>query len=374
MIKFLHCADLHLDSPLASLDLRRAEVRRNELRAALTSLTFWARTNKIDFLLISGDLFDSAYVSRDTVALLQREFASLGDCRVIIAPGNHDPYTAQSYYRRADFPENVYIFDSPELSCFDFPDKNTTVYGWAFTSDAMERAPLAGFTTENTTRINLLCAHADLDAASRYAPVTSRELAACGFDYAALGHQHSHGGIIPLGGGYAAYSGCLEGRGFDETGIKGAVLGAAEKEDGLKFAAKMVRFCKRHYEVETLDISGAASNADAANKIAALLTERGWGDDCALRVRLIGEVSGDCRLAPAFLAERFAQMFLLEVIDETIPAADAGKLADDPTLAGAFYRSLSGLLRSDDAETREIASLAMRYGLNALQGGDMIDF
>ena len=59
MIKFLHCADLHLDSPLASLDLRRAEVRRNEFRAAFTSLTLYAKLNKIDFLLISGDLLES---------------------------------------------------------------------------------------------------------------------------------------------------------------------------------------------------------------------------------------------------------------------------------------------------------------------------
>lgn len=374
MIKFLHCADLHLDSPLAALDLRRAELRRNELRAALTSLTLSCKMNSADFLLISGDLLDASRVSRDTIDLLRREFAAIPDTKVIIAPGNHDPYTHASYYRRADFSDNVYIFDSAELSCFDFPEKNTTVYGWAFTSDKMERAPIDGFTVEDPSRINILAAHADLDTISDYCPVTSAELAKCGFDYAALGHQHAHTGVKTLGRGYAAYSGCLESRGFDELGMKGAVLAAAEKDGALKFGAKFVRFCKRHYEIETLDITGAASNADAAERIGAMLNERHYGDDTALRLRLTGNVSGDFKLAPAFLTERFPQLFILELVDETLPLMDSEKLAGDPTIRGAFYRSLAPMLESADESERETAARALRYGLAALAGGEITDF
>ncbi|MBO5219763.1 MAG: DNA repair exonuclease [Clostridia bacterium] len=373
MIKLLHCADLHLDSPLTALDVRRAGLRRNELRAALTSLTLSAKMNAADFLIISGDLFDSTRVSRDTVELLRREFAVIGDTIVIIAPGNHDPYTHASYYRRTEFSDNVYIFDSPELSCFDFPEKNTTVYGWAFTSDSMERAPLGGFTVENPSRVNILAAHADLDKTSSYCPVTSAELARCGFDYAALGHQHTHNGVMTLGRGYAAYAGCLEPRGFDELGPKGAVLVAAEKTDSLKFAAKFVRFGKRRYESEALDLTGARSNADAVGRIEALLSEKHYGDDTALRLRLTGNVADDFRLAPAFLAEQFPQLFLLEVIDETLPLLDADKLSADPTLRGAFYRSLAPMLASPDESERETAARALRYGLTALAGSDITD-
>lgn len=77
MIKFLHAADLHLDSPFSALPPDKAEVRRAEFRAAFTSLTMYARMNKIDFLFLPGDLFDSDYASRDTVALMRREFANL---------------------------------------------------------------------------------------------------------------------------------------------------------------------------------------------------------------------------------------------------------------------------------------------------------
>ncbi|MBQ8551803.1 MAG: DNA repair exonuclease [Clostridia bacterium] len=372
MIKILHCADLHLDSPLSSLDITKAELRHSDMRAAFTSLTLSAKMNKVDFLLISGDLFDGAFVSRDTIALICREFAAIPDCKIIIAPGNHDPYTQSSYYRRGEFPENVYIFDSSELSCFDFPEKNTTIYGWAFTSEHMDTCPLEGFSVEDPTRINLLVAHGELDASgSKYCPIPSKLLCECGFDYAALGHVHTYSELKQLGSGYAAYSGCLEGRGFDECGEKGAVLAAAEKDISLQFAAKFVRFCKRCYEIERLDITGAASNVDAVDKLSALISERRYGADTALRVHLTGNVAGDFKLSPKFLEERFSQLFMLEVIDETLPLLESGRLRDDPTLRGEFYRSLETMLSSNDPEVRETAAMALRCGLSALAGEEI---
>ncbi len=375
MIKILHCADLHLDSPLSSLDLSRAELRRNEIRAALTSLILSAKTNSADLLLISGDLFDGEFVSRDTVGLLRSEFASIPDCRIIIAPGNHDPFTHSSYYNRSDFSDNVYIFDSPEISSFSFPEINTTVYGWAFTSERMEKAPLEGFTIDDPSNINILVAHGDLDNAnSIYCPLNRAELVRCGFDYVALGHKHAFSEIEELGSGYIAYPGCLEGRGFDELGMKGAILAAADKAPTLKFAAKFVRFCKRHYEIETLDLDGCRSNADVADRISEMLSEKRYGSDTALRIRLTGEVSGDFKLAPSFLAERFGQMFILELIDETLPLLDSQRLETDATIRGAFYRSLADMLASEDESERETAARALRYGLAVLSGEEVIDF
>ncbi len=372
MIKILHCADLHLDSPLSSLDIDKAEMRHSDMRASFTSLTLSAKMNEVDFLLISGDLFDGAFVSRDTIALICREFAAIPDCKIIIAPGNHDPYTQSSYYRLGEFPENVYIFDSPELSCFEFPEKNTTVYGWAFTSEHMESCPLEGFSVEDPTRINLLCAHGELDVnESKYCPIPSKLLADCGFDYAALGHIHAYSDTKKLGAGYAAYSGCLEGRGFDECGEKGAVLAVADKEVSLQFAAKFVRFCKRCYQIERLDITGAASNADAVDKLSALINEKHYGADTALKVRLVGNVAGDFKLSPKFLSEQFPQLFMLEVIDDTLPLLDGDKLRDDPTLRGEFYRSLEAMLSSDDPESRATAAAALRCGLAALSGEEI---
>ena len=70
MIKIMHTGDIHLDSPFSSLTSRQAEVRRNELRAAFTSMMTYAKMNNTDLLLIAGDVFDAEYVTRETVSLL----------------------------------------------------------------------------------------------------------------------------------------------------------------------------------------------------------------------------------------------------------------------------------------------------------------
>lgn len=376
MIKFLHAADLHLDSPFSALPPDKAEVRRAEFRAAFTSLTMYARMNKIDFLFLPGDLFDSDYASRDTVALMRREFANLPDCRVIIAPGNHDPFTGTSYYRRAEFPDNVFIFDTDELGAFEFPDKNTTVYGWAFTSGQMTKCPLDSFEPEDRTRINILCAHGDLGkSGSVYCPISYETLEKSGLDYAALGHIHEFSGVKQYGGTWAAYSGCLESRGFDELGAKGAVIGAAEKENGeTKLGAKFIRFSKRVYESETLDVTGAEDNAEITEKIGAMIAGNHYGEDTALRLILTGSLPSGVTVSKSFIQARFPRLFLIETIDRTMPLLDAAALERDPTIRGAFYRSLKDKLGSPDENERETAAAALRYGLAALAGADVVDF
>lgn len=375
MIKILHCADLHLDSPLSARDSARATAGRRDVRAALTSLTLYIKSNGIDFLLISGDLFDGAFVSRETVALLCHEFASIPSCRVIIAPGNHDPYTFSSYYRMAELPENVYVFKNSKVEYFDFPDKNTTVYGWAFTSDAMESCPLdEEFTVNSNERINLLVAHGELDGAeSKYCPISSKMLAKCGFDYIALGHRHAYDGVNPCGGGYVAYSGCLEGRGFDELGVKGAVAAAIDKESTPKLASKFVRFCKHRYEIAECDITGVKSNADVLDRISSVIHDGHYGDDTVLRLRLVGEVPGECKPSVAFLEGQFPIVYSIEIIDGTVGAKENNRLRDDLTINGAFYRSLEEMLDSEDESEREIAAMALKYGLAALSGSDLSD-
>ncbi len=374
MIKFLHCADLHLDSPLAALDMRRAQVRRNEFRAAFTSLTLYVKMNKIDFLLISGDLFESEYASKDTIALLKREFAAIPDCEVIIQPGNHDPYTPRSLYRRAEFSDNVHIFDSEELSCFDFPEKNTSIYGYAFTSPRLEHCPFESTHPTDPSKINILMAHGEVGkTVSDSCPIPNEVIEQSGYDYIALGHYHDYSGLQKLGSTYYAYSGCLEGRGFDELGEKGAVIGVADKQNSeLQLGARFVRFSKRCYESLRLDVSGARTNADIVGNLAGLIAEKHFGEDTALRVTLTGEVAGELRISEEFISSQFPQLFLLKLEDATMPLLDAAQLKNDPTIRGAFYKTLEEMLSSSDSD-RELAARALRYGLAAISGSDITE-
>ena len=277
MIKILHCGDIHLDSPFQLQDAEKSDIRRNELRGTFSSLTLYAKSNNIDLMLIAGDLFDSEYVTKETVALVCREFASIPECRIVISPGNHDPYTENSVYARTAFPDNVYLFDSSSLSYFSFDDIGVDVYGYAFTSPTMTENPFAGHTPKKSDRINILCAHGDTRTPiSNFCPITASDIKNSGFDYIALGHYHDSDGVEKAGDTYYAYSRCLEGRDFGETGHKGAISAEMSKDGGVfSITSKGLRFSKRRYEAETLDVSGACDDKTVQSKIKALLAEYG---------------------------------------------------------------------------------------------------
>jgi DNA repair exonuclease SbcCD nuclease subunit len=230
-VKILHCADIHLDSPFADRSPEKAAVRRNELRGAFSSMMTYARLNGVDIMLIPGDLFDNEYVTPDTVSLVLREFKDNKSCRFVISPGNHDPYTQNSVYDKIEFPLNVYIFNSEQLSLFSFDDLETDVYGYAFTSGVLEYNPFAGRNPKDPGRMNILCAHGELGVpVSHNCPIKLTDITNSTFDYVALGHIHNSKGIEHSNGVYYGYSGCIEGRDYGECGYKGALYGEISKK------------------------------------------------------------------------------------------------------------------------------------------------
>ena len=141
-MKILHTGDLHLDSAFHSLTERQAEIRKNELRAAFTSMMTYARMNDISLALFAGDVFDSAYATRETLSLLAAEFARFGR-PVVIATGNHDP--SGTLWNGVDFPDNVTILGKPEMQRVVFPELNCEVWGYGFDTQNLDKSPLEGF-------------------------------------------------------------------------------------------------------------------------------------------------------------------------------------------------------------------------------------
>ena len=367
MIRIMHTGDIHLDSAFSRLDSRHAEIRRNELRAAFTSMMLSAKMNGADLMLISGDLFDSEFVTRETAALLCREFANFGK-PVYIAPGNHDPALPKSFWFRASLPENVHVFTSPSVEVFHLDELNVSVYGYGFDAQDLETSPLKNTSVEDKSRINLLVCHCDMHSASSTdCPVTADELRAFGADYAALGHIHNP--PAPTDDPWC-YCGCLEPRGFDETGIKGACMVEIEKKDvAADVTVKRIRFAKRRYEKDELNIDGAATQADVKEAVDALVRRMHYGEDTLLSLTLTGTVSPTLVVDTESLADNPSPLFLLEVTDKTTPDADPDVLERDVTLKGEVYRQLKPLLESDDPRQREVGIRALRYALSALSEG-----
>ncbi len=400
-MRLLHFSDAHLDVPHSISDLDSAEVRRAELRSAFSSMMLYIRQNDVRLVLCSGDLFDHAFLTRETTALLRSEFASVPDCHFIIAPGNRDFYAPDSAYSKTVFSNNVHIFTSPRPMCFPLDDIGVQVWGFAHVSPDMgEYAPLERLklAPKQEGILRIFCGHAMLceegnselpcEMAESGTPprVTKEQLAACGFDYAALGYAHNTDGtrrVRGKNGGwtYFGYAGCLIGRGFDECGIKGAVCGTFEVQPAepgtqaaaqTRFSVRRLRITRRHYEVLHVDFTGsdAKTREDAFRvilqaKAAAEAAGTVFDADACVRVLLSGALIPTVCISTEDLQTILA-VHSVERYDDISVMQDPA-LSSDITLRGAYYRALLPLYDGADADMRAVADEAMRLGLYILE-------
>lgn len=357
-MRLIHLSDLHLDAPFSNVSADKAAHLRAEQRELLGKYVDYADAHDIPLIVIAGDLFDGEYVTRDSADALCEIFGGTR-ARVIIAPGNHDPLNESSPYACLRFPDNVSVFDSPHVTHFDLP--GLRVYGYAFTEAHVQTSPLAGFRAHPCGVPSILVAHADLDAPlSPYAPVSSETLGKCGVDYAALGHIHKASGLRHAGSTAYAYCGCLAGRGFDETGRKGALICDVTK-DGVK--AEPLYLTPRRYEVCRITLSGAMKYGEIVSLLHKITAS--FDENTHVRLYLDGETITD------FDPKKYLPpLASLAVIDNTLPF-DAKALEADSGVKGAFYRRIKGELLSENEETRTVARKALLFGLSVLDGRDI---
>lgn len=370
MVKVFHCADIHLDSPFSLFSPREAEKRRTELRAAFTSALMFAREKKADIFIISGDLFDGKYVTRDTRELLLREFAKCPEMKIFISPGNHDPYAAGSVYDTVSFPENVHVFGG-EREMVSLSELGVDVYGVGFTAKNCISSTVAGFKINDPSRINILVCHGDLTGDRTNAPITKQEIAESGFDYIALGHIHKPSGLMCENGVYYAYPGCIEGRSFDELGYKGAMYGVIEKG---KVDMSMKRFSKSRYEWIEVDLGGVSEKMEALDRIRQAV--RPYNEDTALRVTLKGETKDAFVILENEIGRGCEYPYYIELIDETRVVPELAELEQSNTLKGVFVSKLREKMQTldEDSEEYRVLSLALKYGIAALEDRSVVDY
>ena len=356
MLRFLHAADFHLDSPFAALGGERAALRRQEQRRQLRELA--ALAEGTDLVLLAGDLLDSGRAYGETREALEEFFSSLR-IPVFIAPGNHDYYTPQCPYARMRLPENVHVFTHGEPEAAPLPELGCTVWGAAFRSD--RSGPLLrGFRAPKDGNMHLMALHGEVtEGQSKYSPVTREDLETSGLNYLALGHQHACSGLQRAGKTWWAYPGCTLGRGFDETGEKGVLLGTLEGEECI---LEFRPLSGRRYRDLEVDLTGAESPEQAA--LAVLPPD--WREDI-LRLTLRGEWETKPRLED--LAQALEdRCWSLTLRDETRLTRDIWKMADEDTLRGAFLRILRKQYEAaGEEEKRERITRAARFGLAAME-------
>ena len=365
MLKILHAADFHLDTPFEGIPEEKALLRRREQRELLLSMTELARREHADLILLPGDLLDGEKNSFETESTLLRALGSVS-CPVVIAPGNHDYYTEKSLWARLKFPDNVFIFRTDAIQTLELEEIGVRVFGAAYT-DRSCRPLLEGFHAEKYPgTLNLLCLHAEVDAKdSRYCPVSSARLAGSGIDYAAFGHVHKASGLLRSGDTWYSWPGCPEGRGFDETGDRFVNLVEIDRETG-HAEMRPVSIGMRRYEILRVDIS----ENEPLLAIHALLPENTEKD--IYRIILTGETESapDTDAIQNSLESLF---FHLQVRDETRPRRDIWEKTGTDTLRGIFLAKCRE--RYDAAgseEEKTLIEMAVRYGLAAMENREEV--
>lgn len=352
-VKILHAADFHMDSAFDALPEEKAAQRRQEQRALLEKIVRLAEAESVQLVLLAGDLLDSGTSYYETQEVLLRTLSALR-AQVVIAPGNHDYFCARSPYAFLEFPENVHIFKSPTLRSFAFPELGCTVWGAGFTGPLCPPL-LEGFRAQGGG-VQLMAIHGELGGGS-YNPLQERQIAESGLDYLALGHVHAFSGFRTAGATTYAYPGCPEGRGFDETGEKGVIVGTVDKG---RCDLRFVPLGGREYRILSVDLSDAET---ASETVLAAVGDGFPRDIC--RLVLTGGYDGELR--PERIAELISDRFFhVTVRDETHPRRDIWAGLEEETLRGIFLRLMRQRYDEAGPEEREQILQAARYGLAAM--------
>ena len=232
-MKFIHTADIHLDSPLSGLAAYKdapVDLLRNVTRDAFTRLVDLAIEEAVDFMVIAGDLYDGSWKDYNTGHFFCREMGrlNLANIPVYLLFGNHDADSEMT--KKLTLPANVHTFDTRKASTFRIDALRVALHGRSYkeaaTVDNLAStypAPLAGW-------LNIGVLHTALEgyaAHANYAPCSVAELSAKGYDYWALGHVHEHAVIQTAP--WIVFPGNLQGRHIRETGPRGAVMVNADE-------------------------------------------------------------------------------------------------------------------------------------------------
>ena len=344
-MRILHSADIHLDAPFAGRTAEEAAYLRRELLAIPGKLADLCLSRQCNLVLLAGDLFDGPY-SRESYRALYSALERMA-VPVFISPGNHDCFGVNSPWEREIWPENVRIFTKERMESLALPALDCRVYGAGYQSMDCPGL-LANFAAagEETYHIGVL--HADpTQSATPYCPMTADQVRRSGLDYLALGHVHKSGSIR-AGKTLCAWPGCPMGRGYDETGEKGAYIVELTEQASVEFVPLDT---PRFYDLQAEQATWQS-----------LLPVAGSND--FYRITLTGYSTGEPIAVPAGFPH-------LVLRDETVPETDLWGNAGEDTLEGIYFGMLRETMEGKSDAEQRIIRLAAQVSRQILDGQEV---
>jgi len=344
--RFLHCADLHLDSPFSGLKDVPSSLRQLLKRstfAALDKVIRLAIQEHVDFVLIAGDIYDAADRSLRAQLRFQRAVERLSEhgIQVYIVHGNHDPLEGRT--AKLAWPNGVHVFgaDQPETKQAVCSERGilAQIHGMSYRTASVEANLAALLAAQprlpDVYQIGLLHANVDGDAAhDNYAPCSKRELLASGIDYWALGHIHTRVAMTGEGdrdGTAVVYPGNTQGRSVRECGPKGCYIVHVNEHGSASLTFHETGVIR--WAVEEVFIEGLDSEQDVKDELEAridAIRRQAGGRPSIVRFVLRGRGQAhDLLRTRAALAELLAE---LREAESLVPAADDPFEDDHPNV------------------------------------------
>jgi DNA repair exonuclease SbcCD nuclease subunit len=369
-VRFVHAADIHLDSPLRGLDRYEGAPAgrfRDATRHALENLVELCLVERVDFLVIAGDLYDGNWKDYKTGLFFAAQMAKLraGGVRVFLVRGNHD---AESQITRTlRLPENVHVFDGQRAETVRLESLGVALHGQSFVNRVVSDDLAAAYPDALPGLFNLGVLHTSATGRpghDTYAPCTLETLRGRGYDYWALGHVHKREVLSEEP--YVLYPGNLQGRHARETGEKGATLVSVEGGRIVSVEPRALDVVR--WAVCEVDAAGALSTDEVLDRVRDALTRAAFAADgrmLAARVLLTGATRIHAALAGDVdrwhneirnLANDLGGgegVWVEKIRLETRAALDLADLAEREDAVGQLVRALAEL-RSDEAAQRAL--------------------
>jgi len=228
MVKFIHTADIHLDSPLKGLEMYEdapVEEIRGATRHAFDNLIDLTIEEEVDFILIAGDLYDGDWKDYNTGLFFAARMGRLARAgiKVFIVSGNHD--AASQITKAMPLPGNVTLFSFRKPQSVKLDDLCVIIHGQSYSFRAVTDNLVSQYPQNDANYFNIGMLHTSLtgrEGHEDYAPCTLAELKSKGYDYWALGHVHKR--EIISEDPWIVFPGNIQGRHIKESGAKGATL------------------------------------------------------------------------------------------------------------------------------------------------------
>ena len=363
-VKFLHAADIHLDSPMQGLRDRSDlpdGLLRNCTRRAFSAMVDLARAEDVAFVVIAGDLYDGDWRDFSCGLFFAEEMRRL-DRPCILLRGNHDARSVIT--SKLTLPQNVREFAADRAETFALADLNVSLHGRSFQNRAVPENFVPAYPDPVPGHLNVGVLHTSADGASEhdtYAPCSVAELELKGYGYWALGHIHARRELSPRVP--VVFPGNLQGRHVGETGAKGCSL--VTVEDRRVVAAEHRSVDVLRWAALRIEVSRSGHLSDAIVEAAAALVAEAEGRPVLARVTLTGvtdqhdwlvndrdAVAAEIRNAAG---EAGGQVWIESVRVKTRPAHAA---ADSADVAAPLQAAFMAELDDDAVATALLADFA----------------